>query len=136
MEEQRVRAREAREVSNYMGADATVYDQIDPAITTEFMGYDHLSYESKVTVLTTETELVDALMEGQKGTIIVEQTPFYATMGGQIGDCGIIRTNHGTFEVEETVKLRGGKYGHVGVMTTGMISVGAVSYTHLRAHET
>lgn len=124
MEEQRVRAREAREVSNYMGADATVYDQIDPAITTEFMGYDHLSYESKVTVLTTETELVDALMEGQKGTIIVEQTPFYATMGGQIGDCGIIRTNHGTFEVEETVKLRGGKYGHVGVMTTGMISVG------------
>ena len=124
MDEQREKARSSREVTNYMGADATVYDQIDTSVTTEFVGYDHLSFESPVTVLTTEAEIVDSLMEGQKGTIIVEQTPFYATMGGQIGDCGIIRTNHGTFEVEETVKLRGGKYGHVGVMTTGMISVG------------
>ena len=83
MDEQREKARSSREVTNYMGADATVYDQIDTSVTTEFVGYDHLSFESPVTVLPTEAEIVDSLMEGQKGTVFVEKTPFYATMGGQ-----------------------------------------------------
>ena len=124
MEVQRKRARESRAVSNYMGADATVYDEIDRNITTEFTGYDKLEATSKVTVLTTETEIVDSLMEGQKGTIFVENTPFYATMGGQEGDTGVITTANGVFRVEDTIKLRGGKYGHVGVMESGMISGG------------
>ena len=124
MEVQRKRARESRAVSNYMGADATVYDEIDRNITTEFDGYDKLEAVSKVTVLTTETEIVDSLMEGQKGTIFVEKTPFYATMGGQEGDTGVITTANGVFRVEDTIKLRGGKYGHVGVMESGMISGG------------
>ena len=124
MEVQRKRARESRAVSNYMGADATVYDEIDRNITTEFDGYDKLEAASKVTVLTTETEIVDSLMEGQKGTICVERTPFYATMGGQEGDTGVITTANGVFRVEDTIKLRGGKYGHVGVMESGMISGG------------
>ena len=124
MEVQRKRARESRAVSNYMGADATVYDEIDRNITTEFDGYDKLEAASKVTVLTTETEIVDSLMEGQKGTIFVEKTPFYATMGGQEGDTGVISTANGVFRVEDTIKLRGGKYGHVGVMESGMISGG------------
>ena len=124
MEVQRKRARGSRAVSNYMGADATVYDEIDRNITTEFTGYDKLEATSKVTVLTTETEIVDSLMEGQKGTIFVEKTPFYATMGGQEGDTGVITTANGVFRVEDTIKLRGGKYGHVGVMESGMISGG------------
>ena len=124
MEVQRKRARESRAVSNYMGADATVYDEIDRNITTEFTGYDKLEATSKVTVLTTETEIVDSLMEGQKGTIFVEKTPFYSTMGGQEGDTGVITTANGVFRVEDTIKLRGGKYGHVGVMESGMISGG------------
>ena len=124
MEVQRKRARESRAVSNYMGADATVYDEIDRNITTEFDGYDKLEAASKVTVLATETEIVDSLMEGQKGTIFVEKTPFYATMGGQEGDTGVITTANGVFRVEDTIKLRGGKYGHVGVMESGMISNG------------
>ena len=124
MEVQRKRARESRAVSNYMGADATVYDEIDRNITSEFDGYDKLEVASKVTVLTTETEIVDSLMEGQKGTIFVEKTPFYATMGGQEGDTGVITTANGVFRVEDTIKLRGGKYGHVGVMESGMISNG------------
>ena len=124
MEVQRKRARESRAVSNYMGTDATVYDEIDRNITTEFDGYDKLEAASKVTVLTTETEIVDSLMEGQKGTIFVEKTPFYATMGGQEGDTGVITTANGVFRVEDTIKLRGGKYGHVGVMESGMISGG------------
>ena len=90
MEIQRTRARESRQVSNYMGADATVYDEIDPSVTTVFTGYDHLDGESEVTVLTTEKEITDSLMEGQNGTIFVEETPFYATMGGQEGDIGLI----------------------------------------------
>lgn len=124
MDAQRERARTAREVTNYMGADATVYDEIDASVTTEFTGYDKLTDTSKVTVLTTENEIATSLMEGQKGTIFVEQTPFYATMGGQEGDKGTISTANGVFKVEDTIKLRGGKYGHVGTMESGMISEG------------
>ena len=65
-------------------------------------------------MLTTETELVEALSDGEIGTIITEKTPFYATMGGQQGDKGVIRTAGGTFAVEDTVKLLGGKVGHTG----------------------
>ena len=124
MNEQREKARKARKVSNYMGADATVYDEIDPAITSEFVGYDKLRNDSKVTVLTTEEDVVEALSEGDKGTIIVDETVFYATMGGQEGDKGYITSPEGEFKVDTTIKLKGGKIGHVGVMTKGMIKAG------------
>ena len=124
MEAQRIRAREARETTNYMGADATVYDEIDPSVTSVFDGYDKLELESRVTVLTTEKELTDSLMEGQRGTVFVEKTPFYATMGGQQGDTGVIATADGVFRVEEAIHLRGGKIGHVGVMVSGVIGKG------------
>ena len=124
MEVQRTTARKNRKTTNYMGADATVYDEIDPSVTTEFVGYDKLETASTVTVLTSETEIVEALSDGEIGTIIVEETPFYATMGGQQGDKGIIRTAAGEFQVEDTIKLLGGKVGHVGKMTSGMIKSG------------
>lgn len=124
MQQQKDMARKARKVTNYMGADVTVYESIDPAITTEFVGYDRLQHNSRVTVLTTETELVEALTDGQVGTVIVEETPFYATMGGQNADRGIITTADGSFEVKDTVKLMGGKVGHIGTVTSGMIKVG------------
>ena len=124
MEQQKEKARKARKVTNYMGADVTVYESIDPAITTQFVGYDRLQHNSKITVLTTETELVEALTDGQVGTIIVEETPFYATMGGQNGDFGTITTADGSFEVKDTVKLLGGKVGHIGTVTKGMMKVG------------
>ncbi len=123
MEKQRTRARESREVTNYMGADATVYDQIDAAVTTQFDGYDKLELTDRITVLAGETELTEALTEGQRGTVFTAVTPFYATMGGQEGDTGVIEGKDGSFRVEETIKLRGGKVGHVGVMTTGMLRV-------------
>ena len=124
MEEQRVKARNAREVTNYMGADATVYDEIDAAVTSEFVGYDRLTHISNITVLTTESEIVEAISEGQKGTIFVDETPFYATMGGQEGDTGIICTEDAEFTVTNTIKLLGGKIGHVGNVTKGMFKVG------------
>ena len=126
MEEQRTKARTAREVTNYMGADATVYDEIDAAVTSEFVGYDHLTDQSKVIVLTTDTDIVEALTDGQMGTIFVEKTPFYATMGGQEGDKGEITLGDAVFQVEDTIKLLGGKIGHVGRMTKGMIKTGDV----------
>ena len=124
MEVQRTTARKARKVTNYMGADATVYDEIDPAITSEFDGYDKLELVSKVSVLTTDSEIVEAISDGEIGTIIVDKTPFYATMGGQQGDKGVIKTASGEFKVEDTIKLKGGKVGHIGKMVSGMIKAG------------
>ena len=124
MEEQKVKARSARKTTNYMGADVTVYESIDPSITTEFVGYDRLEHTSKITVLTTETELAEALTDGETGTVIVEETPFYATMGGQCGDRGVITAPDGIFEVMDTVKLLGGKVGHIGKVTKGMLKKG------------
>ena len=107
-----------------MGADATVYDAIDPSVTTTFIGYDRFRHDSEVTVLTSETEIVEALTDGEAGTIFVKETPFYATMGGQTADTGYIRTAEGEFRVEDTVKMLGGKVGHIGRVTKGMIKVG------------
>ena len=123
MQEQKDKARAARKVSNYMGADVTVYESLDPAITSTFVGYDALTFESVITALTTETEISDALLEGENGTIIVNETPFYATMGGQTADVGTIKTAEGEFAVEDTVKLLGGKIGHIGHVTSGMIKL-------------
>ena len=124
MKEQKEKARKARKVTNYMGADVTVYESISTDITTEFVGYDRLNHESEITVLTTETELVEALTDGEVGTIIVKETPFYATMGGQNADKGVITTADGEFVVEDTIKLLGGKVGHIGRVVKGMIKVG------------
>ncbi|MDO4313837.1 MAG: alanine--tRNA ligase [Eubacteriales bacterium] len=109
---------------NYMGADVTIYESIDPSVTTEFVGYENLNYDSQVTVLTTEDEIVDALSDGDQGTIFVEQTPFYATSGGQEADTGVIRTADFEFRVEDVKKLLGGKIAHIGRVTKGMVKVG------------
>ena len=124
MEIQRKTARSARGTTNYMGADETVYDQIDPSISSEFVGYEKLSHSSQISVLTTEEELVDELLLGQKGTIIVKETPFYATSGGQEADTGVITTKDSEFVVEDTIKLLGGKIAHVGKVTKGIVKIG------------
>lgn len=124
MEEQRVNARNARKVTNYMGADATVYDEIDADVTSVFVGYEKLIHESQITVLTNEKEITEAITTEEQATIFVEETPFYATMGGQQGDTGVIRTNDAEFVVTDTIKLLGGKIGHVGHVTKGMFKVG------------
>ena len=124
MDAQKEKARKARKTTNYMGADVTVYQSIDAALTTEFTGYDKLIDESVITVLTTEDAIVEALTDGQTGTILTEKTPFYATMGGQQADTGIISCGDGEFEVYDTIKLQGGKVGHVGKMVKGMLKKG------------
>ena len=125
MEVQRVTARTARKETNYMGADANVYQEIDPSVTTVFVGYENHTHDSKITVLTTQDAIVDTLCEGEQGTIFVEETPFYATSGGQEADTGIISSATGTFKVQDTIKLLGGKFGHVGIVTSGEFKVGS-----------
>ena len=122
MEKQRQTARGARKETNYMGADANVYNEIESSLTTEFVGYDSLNAKEQVAFLTTEDEVVEALSDGNKGSIIVARTPFYATMGGQQGDKGIIKSATGTFVVEDTVKVVGNRVAHVGYVSEGMIS--------------
>ncbi|MCD8231899.1 MAG: alanine--tRNA ligase [Clostridiales bacterium] len=130
MENQRQMARSSRKTTNYTGHEATVYDEIDPAITSVFTGYDRLDDQGKVMVLVKnaadgeEDEIIEVLADGDQGTIITDRTPFYATMGGQIGDHGVISTADGSFEVTDTVKLAGGRVGHVGRMTSGLIKSG------------
>ena len=136
MSAQREKARAARKTSNYMGAEETVFDTIDPAITTEFVGYESLEAESVIRVMTKaelvdeseeiyeDTEIASALSEGEHGTIITDKTPFYGTMGGQDGDTGVIETPEGEFTVTTTIHLKGGKVGHIGFISKGMIRSG------------
>ena len=124
MENQRQTARDARETTNYMGKDVTIYQSIDASVESKFVGYDRLIHESKATVLTTKDAIVDELKEGEEGTILVEETPMYATMGGQVADAGVIEGTDGTFVVEDVIKLQGTKIGHVGRVTKGVIKKG------------
>ncbi len=132
MEAQKNAARSARKKSNYMGKDATAYDEIDAGITTEFVGYTQAENESVISVLVQKSledesdygALTDTLEENETGAVIVPETSFYATMGGQEGDFGIIENAHGLFRVKETIKLQGGKFAHIGVVESGSLTVG------------
>ena len=124
MEEQKQKARENQNFSAKLNAaGAGVFDAMDENLTSEFVGYDSLSAQAEIIGAATETEPVSSLKTGETGTLITDKTPFYATMGGQKGDTGIIRTKEGTFEVQETVKIPGGRIGHVGTVISGTITV-------------
>lgn len=129
MEAQRSQARSARKTTNYMGADVTVYQSLDPALTSVFEGYDSLEDTGTITALTTDREVVQALTEGERGTMILDKTSFYATMGGQKADIGEITGQDGVFKVEDTLQLAGEKIGHVGMVTQGMFRVGERVHT-------
>ncbi len=136
MSRQKQQARSARKATNYMGADATVYESIGKdAPATEFSGYELLEDSSKIIFLAAEreytSEAADILSEGDTGAVIVEKTPFYATMGGQVGDCGVITTPEGEFVVEETVKVTGDRYAHLGHVERGSIKAGEEAGLHV-----
>lgn len=124
MEEQKQKAREGQNFSAKLNTAAGLFDSLDEKNVSEFVGYDRLVAEGRVTALASETELLDTLKEGESGTLISDVTPFYATMGGQKGDLGVIRTQDGVFEVTEAVKIAGGRIGHVGKVVSGSVKVG------------
>ncbi len=119
-EEQRVRAREARKALGDLG-----WAGIDLGLTTptEFVGYDTNSCQAKVLAVCVGEEVSGTIAGGEKGIIVLDQTPFYAEMGGQIADHGVILVGDSRFEVNNVQKETGGKYLHSGVMTTGVIKV-------------
>ena len=132
MKVQKDTARNARKTTSYMGADATVYEQIDPAINSEFIGYDKTEAEGKIVALVSvsseedgeESTVSEALTDGMTGAIITDVTPFYATKGGQVGDIGVITIGDSVFEVKDTTPVAGSKIAHIGQVVKGMFKVG------------
>ena len=122
MEEAKELAR-ANAAFSQKAADVDVFESLDASIVSEFVGYDKLSLNEKIAAMANESEMVSSLSKGENGTIITLKTPFYATMGGQKGDVGKITTKTGTFKVKDTVKLPGGRIGHIGTVTEGSINV-------------
>ena len=132
MKVQKDTARNARKTTSYMGADATVYEQIDPAINSEFIGYDRTEAEGKIVALVSvsseedgeESAVSEALTDGMTGAIITDVTPFYATKGGQLGDIGVITIGDSVFEVKDTTPVAGSKIAHIGQVVKGMFKNG------------
>ena len=126
MEDAKVLARENASFSQ-KSAETDVFEKLDSGIASEFVGYDKLCLDEKITALSNNDTLVDTLKEGEDGVLITAKTPFYATMGGQKGDTGVITTKDGTFAVTDTVKIEGGRIGHIGTVTKGSLNVGDVA---------
>ncbi|MDR1066333.1 MAG: alanine--tRNA ligase, partial [Clostridiales bacterium] len=123
MDEQKRRARAAREESSYMGAEATVYDEIHGGKITEFVGYSDSEADSAIIALVVNGALAETAREGDEASVLLEVTPFYAESGGQAGDRGLIIAPNGEIEVSNCVKVTGGRFAHIGVVTRGEISV-------------
>ncbi|HCT9362447.1 TPA: alanine--tRNA ligase, partial [Escherichia coli] len=117
MEEQRRRAREA----SGFGADYNAMIRVDSA--SEFKGYDHLELNGKVTALFVDGKSVDAINAGQEAVVVLDQTPFYAESGGQVGDKGELKGANFSFAVEDTQKY-GQAIGHIGKLAVGSLKVG------------
>ena len=123
MKIQRERARSARKVSNYMGADVNTSDAINANVETEFDGYENDELKGKVEVLINGEEFADSLTEGNKGILVTNTTPFYAEMGGQIGDTGMIYNDSFKAKVVDTKKNIGGKIVHFVEVVSGEVKV-------------
>ena len=133
MEEQKQKARDNQNFSTRLSADNGLYEKLDAGIVSEFIGYDTLKAEETIAAVNDGSEWKDSLKEGEEGTVITAKTPFYATMGGQKGDFGVIVTKNGTFDVQETVKLPGGRIGHIGKVVSGSIAKGETATLEVSA---
>jgi alanyl-tRNA synthetase len=111
---------QARAAGKFKMATNLEYD----GIATTFHGYDHLEHSGTITALYKEGSPVDSLAEGDQGVIILDNTPFYAESGGQIGDCGELKGATGLFAVEDTQKVQATVFGHHGTLKTGTLKVG------------
>ena len=122
MKEQKTKARAARKESNYMGAKATVFNDLPKEMTSEFVGYNSLTGDGKVLSIVSNDTIVNTINEEEEGVIITDRTCFYPMMGGQAGDIGKIIFNDSVFEVYDTIKILNTKIGHVGKVISGSFS--------------
>ncbi|WP_304509633.1 alanine--tRNA ligase [Anaerotignum sp.] len=124
MKQQKERARAARGKSTYMGAAETVYHELPVDLQTKFAGYDIKEVgDAKIIALVANNEIAGMAQKGDTVSVFLDNTPFYAESGGQVGDCGIIKTEKGTVNVTDCIKVIGGKIAHVGQVTEGTLSV-------------
>ncbi len=123
MEAQRVRARKAREALGDLGWAGIEFGSEMPA--TEFVGYDHNEAQGKILAIVAEEELRDQVVSGADAILVLDQTPFYAEMGGQVADHGVITCGDAKFEVTNVQKNKGGKFMHYGKVVSGAFQVGA-----------
>ncbi|EUB86167.1 alanine--tRNA ligase [Pseudomonas sp. HOU2] len=126
MEAQRVRARSA----SSFGLDYNTLVKVD--VATEFTGYKDTSGSAKIVAIYKDGQSVDVLNEGEEAVIVLNQTPFYAESGGQIGDCGFLQAGSARFDVRDTTKT-GGAFLHHGVLDSGSLTIGAPVETHVDA---
>ena len=127
MEEQKQKARDSQNFSAKLNASAGIFDALDESITTKFVGYNGLNTEGKIVAVADEAALKDSLSENEKGTIVADVTSFYGTMGGQVGDKGVIKTADGEFTVTEAIHLANGRIGHTGFVSKGSIKCGSTA---------
>ncbi len=122
MNEQRERAREDRKKMGDLGWQSEDLG-LDKSIKTAFDGYSALEESAKILAIVNEGEVSGAAAKGEKITVVLDRTPFYAEMGGQIGDHGVITGKNGAMAVSDVQKTKDGKYMHIGVVTDGELSV-------------
>ena len=123
MDEQRQRARKAREALGDLGWAGVEFGKDVPE--TEFVGYENTAIDdAKVVALVVENEQAEEIMPGVEAIVVLDKTPFYAEMGGQVADHGIISADGVTFQVTDVQKNKGGKYMHTGKLTQGVLKVG------------
>ena len=122
MEAQRQRARKAREALGDLGWAGIEFGKEVPA--TEFVGYDRVSSQAKLLAIVAGEALREEAVSGVEAILVLDQTPLYAEMGGQVADHGLIESDNGVFEVHDVQKNKGGKYLHYGVMKAGALKVG------------
>ena len=130
MENQKNRARTARGVSTYMGADETVYHKLPPALPTEFCGYEEDSCETEVLAIIADCEIVNEATAGQEVAVVLKRTPFYAASGGQKGDKGLLlilgktKESNLMVEINDCITVAGNNTVHIGVIKNGILKVG------------
>lgn len=125
MKQQKERARSARAKSNYMGAADTVYNELPVELETKFAGYDIYDVaNAKIVALVANDKIATQAEAGDGVAVLLDRTPFYAESGGQVGDHGTIKTETGTVQITNCVKVVGGKIAHLGEVTEGTILEG------------
>ena len=143
MKEQKERAREARKALGDLGWAGVEFGKDVPA--TEFVGYDHNEYDAKIVAIVADEELREEVAAGAEAVVVLDQSPFYAEMGGQVADHGTITADGVVFTVTDVQKNKGGKFMHYGRLAQGVLHVGDTVHTAIdmerrkaiqRAHST
>ncbi|MBR1641100.1 MAG: alanine--tRNA ligase [Butyrivibrio sp.] len=126
MDEQKQKARDNQNFSANLEAGTGVFDSLSEDVKSEFVGYTNISCDGSVVAIASGDALADEIAAGAEGSIITDKTPFYGTMGGQVGDIGVIEGEGGSrFEVLETIHVAGGRTAHVGKVLSGSFKVGS-----------